>query len=125
MTMFQPSTMTVINATHEHVSFPCNLWSFRDKGERITSLDLLELFDMRRAYLRHKWNKHGTKEVVVVAHHLIFFNVECSTHGLTYHEECQALLWSFPFACNLNLGLQHYYFLQFWDLFWPSYAYWE
>jgi hypothetical protein len=25
----------------------------------------------------------------------------------------------------LNLGLQHYYFLQFWDLFWPSYAYWE
>ncbi len=123
--VFRPSTVTVINATHEQVSFPCNFWSSCDRGERTTSLDLPELSDMRHAYLRQKWNRHGTKEVVVVAHHLIFFSVGCSTHGLTYHVECQALLWSFPFACSLNLGLQHYYFPQFWALFWPSCVHWE
>jgi hypothetical protein len=94
--VFRPSTVTVINATHEQVSFPCNFWSSCDRSERTTSLDLPELSDIRHAYLRQKWNRHGTKEVVVVAHHLIFFSVGCSTHGLTYHVECQALLWSFP-----------------------------
>ncbi len=36
--VFRPSTVTVINATHEQVSFPCNFWSSRDRGERTTSL---------------------------------------------------------------------------------------
>jgi hypothetical protein len=114
--VFQPSTVTIINATHESVNFLCNFWSSHVKGERTTYLDLLELSDMKHAYLRHKWNRHGTNKVVVVTHHLIFFSVGCSTHEFTYHVECQALLQSFPFACNLNLGLQHYYFLQFWAL---------
>jgi hypothetical protein len=81
---------------------------------KTTSLDLFEISNMRHVYLRHKWNRHGTKNVVVVTHHLIFFSVGCSTHGFTYHVECQALLQSFPFACNLNLGLQLTTSFNFW-----------